>query len=44
MFDMIILVMMQFDITSGVSFNEKSFVPTRNMYKFGLKSLLLSLV
>ena len=32
---------MRLDITSGVSSNERSFVPTCIMYRSGLKSLLV---
>ena len=35
---------MRLDMTFGVSSNERSFVPTCNMYKSGLKSLLVGLV
>ena len=38
------LLTMRLDITFGVSSNERSFVATRNMYKSGLKSLLVGLV
>ena len=54
MFEMIILFfsvirdlavsIMRLNITSGVSSNYRSFVPTCNMYKSGLKSLLVDAV
>ena len=40
----LVVSLMRLDITSDVSSNESSFVPTCNMYKSGLKSLLVGLV